>query len=54
MDNWVVAIGLLGSWVFIVFGIVALIYCRIVKYIYKKTGKKHSSQGIIPGRFVWK
>lgn len=39
MNNWVVAIGLLGLVILIVFGIVALNYCQVVKYIYKKTGK---------------
>ena len=39
MDNWVVAVGLLGLLVLIVFGLVAVIYCKVVKYIFKRTGK---------------
>lgn len=54
MDNWIVAIGLLGLLVLVVFSIVALIYCRIVKYIYKKTGKKYPSQGPIRSWILWK
>lgn len=39
MDNWVVAVGLLGLLVLVVFGIVVVIYCKVVKYIFKRTRK---------------